>query len=301
MIGNEQQLFDTISSMRGRSRVFMVGIGSAPNSFLMNRAAELGRGTYTQIGSVEQVDERMRGLFAKLESPVVTGLSVRFSAAKADATPTAIPDLYRGEPLLLAAKLDRLDGNVEINGRVGDRPWSVTLPIGKAAEGKGLSKVWARRKISDAEVARTLREISPAEGDQRVLALGLEHQLVTRLTSLVAIDKTPSRPEGALLKVSELPLNLPAGWDFEKVFGERMKQQRHLRDASVPAQDNGAHPTMLAKATPKPAPRALVGPQGGMQLPKTATDAELRMMFGLVLVILSLVLLMLGRRRRLAA
>ena len=71
-IGNEQQLFDTIAAMRGRSRVFMVGIGSAPNSFLMTRAAELGRGTFTHIGSVEQVEERMRDLFAKLESPAVT-------------------------------------------------------------------------------------------------------------------------------------------------------------------------------------------------------------------------------------
>ena len=43
-IGNEQQLFDTITAMRGRSRIFMVGIGSAPNSYLMTRAAELGRG-----------------------------------------------------------------------------------------------------------------------------------------------------------------------------------------------------------------------------------------------------------------
>ncbi|HTE94590.1 MAG TPA: marine proteobacterial sortase target protein, partial [Bradyrhizobium sp.] len=34
-IGNEQQLFDTLTAMRGRSRVFMVGIGSAPNTFLM--------------------------------------------------------------------------------------------------------------------------------------------------------------------------------------------------------------------------------------------------------------------------
>jgi hypothetical protein len=40
----------------------MVGIGSAPNSFLMTRAAELGRGTFTHIGSVEQVEERMREL-----------------------------------------------------------------------------------------------------------------------------------------------------------------------------------------------------------------------------------------------
>src|SRR5207253_1548949 len=113
-IGNEQQLFDTIAAMRGRSRVFMVGIGSAPNTFLMTRAAELGRGSFTHIGSVEEVEERMRGLFAKLENPVVT-----------------------------------------------------------------------------------------------------------RLTSLIAADKTPSRPEGEPLRVTDLPLNLPAGWEFAKVFGER--------------------------------------------------------------------------------
>src|ERR1700722_330365 len=62
--GNEQQLFDTITSMRGRSPVFMVGIGSAPNSYLMTRAAELGRGTFTHIGSIDQVEVRMRELFA---------------------------------------------------------------------------------------------------------------------------------------------------------------------------------------------------------------------------------------------
>ena len=42
-IGNEEQLFATISKGLGRSRIFMVGIGSAPNSYLMTRAAELGR------------------------------------------------------------------------------------------------------------------------------------------------------------------------------------------------------------------------------------------------------------------
>src|SRR4030095_7781667 len=81
-IGNEQQLFETISALRGRSRVFMVGIGSAPNTFLMTRASELGRGAFTHIGSVEQVEERMRELFAKLESPVVTGLTAKFSGSK---------------------------------------------------------------------------------------------------------------------------------------------------------------------------------------------------------------------------
>ena len=53
-IGNEQQLFDVIAAGRGRSRLFMVGIGSAPNSVLMTRAAALGRGTFTLIGAASR-------------------------------------------------------------------------------------------------------------------------------------------------------------------------------------------------------------------------------------------------------
>src|SRR5205814_10128204 len=181
-IGNEEQMFETISALRGRSRIFMVGIGSAPNTFLMTRAAELGRGAFTHIGSTQQVEERMRGLFAKLENPAVTGLSAKFSDAAVDLTPAGLPDVYRGEPLVLAAKLDKLTGSVEIKGRIGDRPWTVTLPLRNAAEGKGLSKLWARRKISDAEVARTTRQVSAEDADKTILKLALEHQLVTRLT-----------------------------------------------------------------------------------------------------------------------
>ena len=159
-------------------------------------------------------------------------MSAKFSDAKSDMTPAVLPDVYRGEPLVLATKLDKLAGSVEIKGRIGDRPWSVTVPLANAAEGKGLSKLWAHRKIADAEVSRTMRQSTPEEADKAVLALALEHQLVTRLTSLVAVDKTPSRPDGETLKLAELPLNLPAGWDFEKVFGER-EQLRKTADGAA--------------------------------------------------------------------
>ncbi|WFU40718.1 marine proteobacterial sortase target protein [Bradyrhizobium sp. CB82] len=283
-IGNEQQLFETITAMRGRSRIFMVGIGSAPNTYLMTRASELGRGAFTHIGSVEQVEERMRGLFAKLENPAVTGLSAKFSEASADVTPTIIPDVYRDEPLVLAAKLDKLSGSLEIKGRVGDRPWSVTLPLQNAADGKGLSKLWANRKIGDAEVARAMHEMSPDDADKTILALALEHQIVTRLTSLVAVDKTPSRPGGEALKLSELPIDLPAGWDFEKVFGDRPQAtQLRERHADASGQPAARRPTPAAADT--------------IRLPKTATSAELKMIAGLVLLLLSLVLLVFNRRQ----
>lgn len=291
-IGNEQQLFDAISQARGRSRIFMVGIGSAPNTHLMTRAAELGRGTFTHIGSVEQVEERMRGLFAKLENPAVTGLTATFSDANADITPSAIPDIYRGEPLVLAARLDRLIGTVAIKGRIGDRPWSVVLPLAHAAEGKGLSKLWARRKIADAEIARTMKQMKPEDADMAILSLALEHQLVSRLTSLVAVDQTPSRPDGEPLKLSALPVNLPAGWDYAKIFGDRPQQRLAPPNEQSGERRADAGNLQLADARSPitPAPNVV-------KLPQTATDAELQLIAGSVLLMLSLTLLVLNRRR----
>jgi Ca-activated chloride channel homolog len=294
-IGNEQQLFETITAMRGRSRVFMVGIGSAPNTYLMSRAAELGRGTFTHIGSVNDVEDHMRELFSKLENPAVTGLSAKFSDSSADITPSAIPDLYRGEPLVLVAKLDKLAGSLEIKGRIGDRPWTIALPVAKAVEGKGLSKLWARRKISDAEIARTTQQLSPEEADKTILALALEHQLVSRLTSLVAVDKTPSRPEGEPLKLSDLPLNLPAGWDFAKVFGD------HPQMPTVPLERraDAGDAKIQAAVAKRPVPTVAPVP-GTITLPKTATDAELKMIAGLILLTISLILFGFRRRSMLA-
>ena len=307
-IGNEQQLFDTISALRGRSRIFMVGIGSAPNSYLMTRAAELGRGSFTHIGAVEQVEERMRTLFDKLENPVATNLTATFSAAGADVTPVVLPDLYRGEPVALTARVGALSGTLEIKGMVGDRPWIVTLALASAAEGAGLSKLWARRKIADAEVARTLRTITPDEAERRILALGLDHHLVTRLTSLIAVDKTPSRPEGARLARAEVPLNLPAGWEFEKVFGPgRLSpagrspvplERRADADDTQKAQRLAyAAVTQSPTAQPVTADTPAAAGQPGAPLPKTATDAEIRILLGLMLLFASAILLTIRRRR----
>ncbi len=277
-IGNEQQLLDTIAAKLGRSRVFMVGIGSAPNNYLMNRAAELGRGTFTSIGSTDQVDERMRNLFAKLESPVITNLVATFSAGNADVTPAILPDLYRGEPLVIAAKLGSLSGTLTIKGMIGKQPWEVTLPVAKAADGEGLSKLWARRKISDAEVESTLGKISREEADKRILKLALENSLVSRLTSLVAVDKTVTRSQDKPLTRADVPLNLPAGWDFDKVFGEQTTRRAALEsDSNI----------QLAKLVQGNKPVAKQAPADELPLPQTATDAELRMIAGLMLLLAS--------------
>ncbi len=104
-VGDEERIFAAIHAGLGRSRLFMVGIGSAPNGHLMRHAAEIGRGSFTEIRDLGQVAERTRALYAKLESPAVTDLAATFSAAGVAVTPGTLPDLYRGEPLVFAARL----------------------------------------------------------------------------------------------------------------------------------------------------------------------------------------------------
>ena len=284
----------------------MVGIGSAPNSYLMTRAAELGRGSFTHIGSTAQVEERMRTLFGKLEKPAVTNLAVTFSEKGSDITPKVLPDLYAGEPLTVAAKVATLSGTMTISGDIGNQPWTVTLPIDKAAEGKGISKVWARARVADAEVAALLGKSSQAEADRRILDLALQHNLLTRVTSLVAVDKTPSRPEGAPLTRADMPLNLPAGWDFDKVFGERPATGRPANaapqapDAQPQLQDASLVQAMAVKHQPLAAVGTAASTRqvASVNLPRTATDAATLIWRGVLLLLASLTLALFALRRR---
>ncbi|WP_164105940.1 hypothetical protein, partial [Serratia marcescens] len=68
----------------------------------------------THIGSVNEVETRMRELFGKLERPAVTELAARIDGTTADITPASLPDLYSGEPLVLAMKVGALSGTVHI-------------------------------------------------------------------------------------------------------------------------------------------------------------------------------------------
>jgi Ca-activated chloride channel family protein len=219
-VGNEEALFRLLGERLGDSRLFTVGIGSAPNSHFMTRAAQLGRGTFTYIGRIEEVGARMGELFAKLESPVLKGLDVRWpEGVQVEAWPARLPDLYAGEPLVIAAALDGLQGHVRLGGERDGRRWEADIALASGAPAQGTGGLWAREKVT--ALMASLREGAPeAEVRARIIEVATAHRLVTRYTSFVAVDKTPARPADESLKTAAVPTLLPAGWDYDKVFGE---------------------------------------------------------------------------------
>ncbi len=219
-VGNEEELFSVIQRRLGGSRLFTVGIGSAPNSFFMTRAAEFGRGTFTYIGKVSEVQERMEGLFAKLASPVLTDIAIDLPEdAGVEVWPQRIPDLYRGEPVVVALRSPGPLVEVVISGETAGRPWRQRVKISGGSTESGLHLLWARRKIADLMNQRS-RGRPEEEVRTEVVDLALHHRLVSRYTSLVAVEKRVTRPAGEDLQTRPLPVNLPHGWSADKVFGQ---------------------------------------------------------------------------------
>lgn len=222
-VGNEAELLQLIHTQLGDARLFTLGIGSAPNSHFMRKAAEFGRGTFTFIGSEQEVSEKMQALFAKLESPVLSNIHIDWPAGvNVEAWPKRMPDLYQGEPLLVSVKVDGKIppySQITIRGERAGAAWNRQLTLSPSVHKQakaGVAIRWARSKIAALLDDKTRGR---HEDDVRVdvLKLALQHQLLSPYTSFVAVEETRSRPLAEALASVPVPNLLPAGQTLRRV------------------------------------------------------------------------------------
>ncbi len=216
LVGNEEALFALLHRDLHDTRLFTVGIGSAPNGHLMRKAAQFGKGTFTYIGSTTDVQDTMNRLFLTLEHPALTDITIQSGDPTfVDILPNPLPDLYHGEPLTVAFRSTRLPTSITITGNLAGTHWETTQSLIDANPRNGIAVYWARQKIAqlmDQEKDKTLLR-------QSIWDIALKHHLVSRYTSLVAVDITPVRPEAQSLHTHPLTTNLPHGMQYEAVFG----------------------------------------------------------------------------------
>ncbi|MCP3852297.1 MAG: marine proteobacterial sortase target protein [Gammaproteobacteria bacterium] len=216
-VGNETQLFAIIHEHLREARLFTIGIGSAPNSYFMRKSAQFGRGTFTYIASVNEVQQKMSDLFKKLESPVLSHLKIIWPQGS-DVYPKRIPDLYMGEPLLVTAQVPELKGEVIIEGQTQQGVWRRKIELTHGKQHEGISTLWARSKIGslmDEQIQGAPKDLIKPQ----VIDLALRHQLMSKYTSFIAVDKTPihtkdRRIKESLLKKVDVRNLVPKGQNF---------------------------------------------------------------------------------------
>ncbi len=221
-VGYEDEMFTMIENELGNARLFTVGIGSAPNSLFMRKAAEAGRGSFTLISALHEVREKMDALFRKLESPQVTDIEVAWpSGVVIDAYPSTIPDLYLGEPVTVRTRASndfRAGDTVEVSGNSVTGAWTASLPLDAPTESEGIAALWARARIGEL-MNEERRSANANEARAAIIETALTHHLVSKYTSLIAVDKTPVRPAGDPLSSEQVPNLMPYGQSTNAIFG----------------------------------------------------------------------------------
>jgi Ca-activated chloride channel family protein len=222
-LGNEDEIFAALGSDLGDARLYTVAIGSAPNLFLATKMAQFGRGTFTHIADISEISEQMARLFASIESPVLTDVKLSFEGVEvAQVYPQRPPDLFLHQPLLIFGRISKgRAGKLYLTARSGNETYQTSIPFdaSKATFHPGITTLWGRQRAEEMmDQWRHSDENGQRQIRDSVIAHAIRYRLVTRFTSLVAVEQIVANAGGQSNTVA-VPTELPSGWQMEKVFG----------------------------------------------------------------------------------
>lgn len=200
-IGNEADVMRSIATHLGDHRLYTLGVGSSPNRFLVERAAEIGRGRAIIATSSEDPATAALRFTSFIDRPVFTDVAIDWGGlAVEDTYPRRVPDLFAGKPLVVHGRFDgggeatvRVRGTV--NGQRFERAIEVSLPEAPAPDGAHASQstLWARAAVHERMNRLFLRDDEALIDEVR--QLGIAHHIVTPWTSFVAVEERPAEPE----------------------------------------------------------------------------------------------------------
>jgi Ca-activated chloride channel family protein len=194
-VSNESEIFKKIKHDIGDSSFYSIGIGSAPNSYLMRKMSEIGNGSSIQIDDINQTNIKMQKLFKQLENLALRDIKITSDENLIQAKTTS-NKVFAGDSFVKLFKAKNFPKQLTINGKYNDENFSQTINLKKGNTNKGIATFWHRKKIEDLYDNYQFKASDKLK--QEITDFALNAHLVSQFTSLVAVDKTPKdqlRPE----------------------------------------------------------------------------------------------------------
>jgi Ca-activated chloride channel family protein len=287
LVGNDDSILGFLRhDLFNGVRIFPISIGAAPNHYLMNRAAEIGRGFSMYVTNQDNAVAMAERFNKKTSSPILTDIVIDWNGlAVKDVIPSPLPDLHAGEPLVIFARYDNaataqvtLKGNLA--GKAIESKLEVELPETEMAH-DSLAPIWARQRIRQIWNRNVGKETKDARDE--ITRLGLEHQLMTKYTSFIAVEKEAPKNIAGKLRNESVPTVLPEGMTEQaapsKAFRGRQPAATSARQPTSPSPTtpSTSSPQPVVRNTPRPTttnqPRHVPVPRNtggdrGLRLPR---------------------------------
>jgi Ca-activated chloride channel homolog len=266
-VAGEDHILAAVAPAAGRTRIFTLGIDEAVNAGFLRRLAALGAGRCELVESQDRLDEVMAALHRRISPPLVTGLRVEAAGVEllpGETAPAGEPDLFPGGPTTLSGRwrADAPPATVSLTVR-GDGGFCERVTAA-AAPDRAVRTCWARARVRDLEDQYAAGRATPELAD-RIVAVSLAHQVLSRFTAFVAVDRSRRTELGPPQPVLQ-PVELPRGWAgagfaAAGAAGVRplslaghaapsavrpMRRARAARRGMTPASRPGAQPVPLA-------------------------------------------------------
>lgn len=209
-VGDESSVLRRLQGELGSARVFTVGIDTAVNDGFLKRLAALGGGTSTFVEPGAQLEAALQAVGREIGTPVVTAIEVE-GIDEASLAPAVVPDLFAGRASAVFFRADAGLRSVKVTGRYADGSSFSETVAAREAPLAALGHLWARTRVVDLE--DRFRAQPSDELKREIVALAIQHTLLTRFTAFVAVDETGGvvNKDGARRKLVQ-PVEMPAQW-----------------------------------------------------------------------------------------
>ena len=171
----------------------------------------MGRGTVQVVRPDEDTAAAVTAFRRRIELPVLTDVAIDWSGlAVEDVTPRALPDVFAGQPVVVSGHYSAAGrATIHVTGVMAGRrvsfPVEVAFPEREPVR-PAIATMWARQRI--AELSRQLVRRDDDAAKQAIVALSLEHHLITPYTAFVAVDESRVTSGGKAERVV-VPVEVP--------------------------------------------------------------------------------------------
>jgi hypothetical protein len=204
----------------GDARVFTVGIDTAVNDGFLKRLAALGGGTSTFVEPGARLEDALQAVGREIGTPLLTGLKI--SGEVGEAAPSRLPDLFAGRATSI---FFRGRGPVTVTGRWADGARYEEKIEPREAPLAAIDHLWARARIMDLE--DEFRVSHAEKVKKQIVALSIQHTLLTRFTAFVVVDESEPVNKGGSRRTVVQPVEMPTEWEGKAMLVRSLGQLRH--------------------------------------------------------------------------
>jgi Ca-activated chloride channel family protein len=194
-VSAEERALNFVRQKLNQARVFTFGIGPSVNRALLTRMAQLGRGTAEFLQLEEDIEGAILRFQDRVAFPVLTDIQIEWGHCKAwDIYPALLPDLYAGQTLQMAARIQRNAGGspayLRVKGRRGSEVIKMEVALPEAErDSPEVTRAWARARVDELLEQSAVQSGQAHKARQEIISLAQEHHLITPFTAFVAVDQ----------------------------------------------------------------------------------------------------------------